>query len=86
MTMARPSYHVTTSCKGSDVAGEMAAAMVSGYLVFKDICGGTRFYGFTIMFCFKDKSMLLLYDFTKFISLLFYICLYIFILFPFLII
>jgi len=40
MNMARPAYKVNTGCHGSDVAGDTAAAMASGYLVFKDICGG----------------------------------------------
>ncbi|XP_064604141.1 endoglucanase 4-like [Liolophura sinensis] len=36
MTMARPSYKISTSKPGSDVAGETAAAMAAGYLVFKN--------------------------------------------------
>jgi len=40
MNMARPAYKVNAGCHGSDVAGDTAAAMASGYLVFKDICGG----------------------------------------------
>ena len=37
MTMARPAYKITESRPGSDVAGETAAAMAAGYLVFKSI-------------------------------------------------
>jgi hypothetical protein len=40
MHMGRPAYKVTTSCHGSDVAGDTAAAMAAGYMVFKDMCGG----------------------------------------------
>jgi endoglucanase len=36
MPMARPSYKVDTSCPGSDLAGEYAAAMASASMVFKD--------------------------------------------------
>ncbi|XP_069111328.1 endoglucanase E-4-like [Argopecten irradians] len=36
MTMARPAFQVNSSKPGSDVAGEYAAAMAAGYLVFKD--------------------------------------------------
>lgn len=36
MSDHRPSYKVDTSKPGSDVAGETAAAMTAGYLVFKD--------------------------------------------------
>ncbi|XP_035829206.1 endoglucanase 4 [Aplysia californica] len=36
MTMPRPSYKITASRPGSDVAMETAAAMSAGYLVFKD--------------------------------------------------
>ncbi|XP_060595558.1 endoglucanase A-like [Ruditapes philippinarum] len=43
MKMNRPVYKVTTSCPGSDVAGDTAAAMAAGYLVFKDMCADTRF-------------------------------------------
>ncbi|XP_005111868.2 endoglucanase E-4 [Aplysia californica] len=35
MTMARPSYKITASKPGSDVAMETAAAMAAGYLAFK---------------------------------------------------
>ncbi|WP_456825006.1 glycoside hydrolase family 9 protein [Cellulomonas sp. P5_E12] len=35
MTMARPSYKVSASCPGSDVAGETAAALASSSIVFK---------------------------------------------------
>ena len=35
--MARPAYKITESKPGSDVAGETAAAMAAGYLVFKSI-------------------------------------------------
>ncbi|ONI85024.1 endoglucanase [Saccharothrix sp. ALI-22-I] len=35
MQMARPSYKVDTSCPGSDLAGEYAAAMASSSMVFK---------------------------------------------------
>ncbi|ESO99300.1 hypothetical protein LOTGIDRAFT_113614 [Lottia gigantea] len=36
MKMARPSYKITPSCAGSDVAAETAAAMAAGYMVFKN--------------------------------------------------
>ncbi|MEV6710823.1 glycoside hydrolase family 9 protein [Lentzea sp. NPDC051208] len=36
MPMARPSYKVDSSCPGSDLAGEYAAAMASASMVFKD--------------------------------------------------
>ena len=36
MTMARPAFKVDSSNPGSDVAGEYAAAMAAGYLVFKE--------------------------------------------------
>lgn len=35
MTMARPAYKVTTSKPGSDVAGNTAAALAAGSIVFK---------------------------------------------------
>ena len=35
MTMRRPSYKITESHPGSDVAAETAAAMAAGNLVFK---------------------------------------------------
>lgn len=35
MTMARPSYKVSASCPGSDVAGETAAALASSAIVFR---------------------------------------------------
>lgn len=35
MTMARPAYKISASKPGSDVAGETAAALAAGYLVFK---------------------------------------------------
>ena len=35
MTMARPSYKVSASCPGSDVAGETAASLASAAIVFK---------------------------------------------------
>ena len=34
--MKRPCYKVTSGKPGSDVAGEMAAAMAAGYVLFKD--------------------------------------------------
>merc|ERR1712137_487634 len=37
MTMARPAFKITESKPGSDVAGETAAAMAAGYLVFKSV-------------------------------------------------
>ena len=37
MTMARPAYKITESRPGSDVAGETAAAMAAGYLIFKSV-------------------------------------------------
>ncbi|KAH3828330.1 hypothetical protein DPMN_130285 [Dreissena polymorpha] len=37
MTMARPAFKITESRPGSDVAGETAAAMAAGSLVFKHI-------------------------------------------------
>ncbi|KAL3861575.1 hypothetical protein ACJMK2_007601 [Sinanodonta woodiana] len=37
MTMARPSFKITESKPGSDVAGETAAAMAAGYLVFTSV-------------------------------------------------
>lgn len=40
MNMSRPAYNVTKSCSGSDVAGKTVSALASGYLVFRDICGG----------------------------------------------
>ena len=36
MTMFRPSYKVTPSRPGSDVAGNTASALAAGYLYFKD--------------------------------------------------
>ncbi len=33
----RPSFKITTDAPGSDLAGEAAAALASGYLVFKDV-------------------------------------------------
>ncbi|GAB3892327.1 hypothetical protein GCM10029964_066940 [Kibdelosporangium lantanae] len=36
MAMARPAYKITTSCPGSDLAGEAAAQLASSYLVFKE--------------------------------------------------
>lgn len=36
MPMSRPSYKVDSSCPGSDLAGEYAAAMASASMVFKD--------------------------------------------------
>ncbi|RUS47874.1 glycoside hydrolase family 9 protein [Cohnella sp. AR92] len=36
MQMSRPSYKITASCPGSDVAGETAAAMAASSIVFKD--------------------------------------------------
>src|SRR5688572_32980280 len=35
MQMARPSYRVTTSCPGSDIAGETAAAMAAASIAFR---------------------------------------------------
>ena len=35
MTMARPSYKISASCPGSDLAGETAAALASASIVFK---------------------------------------------------
>ncbi|WP_456843991.1 glycoside hydrolase family 9 protein [Cellulomonas sp. P5_C6] len=35
MTMARPSFKISASCPGSDVAGETAAALASSAIVFK---------------------------------------------------
>jgi len=35
MQMARPSYKITTSCPGSDLAGETAAAMAASSIVFR---------------------------------------------------
>jgi endoglucanase len=35
MQMARPSYRITTSCPGSDLAGETAAAMAAASLAFR---------------------------------------------------
>ncbi|XP_053378521.1 uncharacterized protein LOC123526589 [Mercenaria mercenaria] len=59
MNMGRPAYKVTTSCHGSDVAGDTAAAMAAGYLVFKDMCGDT---GFADKLLDASKS---LYTFAK---------------------
>ncbi len=36
MQMERPSYKITASCPGSDVAGETAAALAAASIVFKD--------------------------------------------------
>lgn len=36
ITYNRPAYRVTESNPGSDVVGEMAAALAAGYIVFKD--------------------------------------------------
>jgi endoglucanase len=36
MTMNRPSYRITTTAGGSDLAGETAAALAAGYLFFRD--------------------------------------------------
>ncbi|XP_064646839.1 endoglucanase E-4-like [Lineus longissimus] len=36
MTMNRPSYKIHAGAPGSDLAGETAAAMAAGYLVFRD--------------------------------------------------
>ncbi len=35
MQMARPSYRVTTTCPGSDLAGETAAAMAAASIAFR---------------------------------------------------
>ncbi|KAH3741115.1 endoglucanase E-4-like [Dreissena polymorpha] len=43
MNMGRPAYKVNTGCHGADVAGNTVAAMASGYLIFKDICGDAAF-------------------------------------------
>merc|ERR1712062_416479 len=43
MTMFRPSFAVTDSAPGSDVAGETAAAMAAAGMVFKD--AGNNEYG-----------------------------------------
>lgn len=37
MTMSRPSWSLSTSAPGSDLAGETAAAFAASYLVFRDI-------------------------------------------------
>jgi len=36
MTMDRPAYKLTTTAPGSDLAGETAAALAAGHLLFKD--------------------------------------------------
>ena len=36
ITVPRPSYKVTATSPGSDLAGETAAAMTAGHIVFKD--------------------------------------------------
>ena len=41
MTMFRPSYALTSSMPGADVAGETAAALAAGAMVFK-AAGGTH--------------------------------------------
>ena len=37
MNMARPAFKVTEQCPGSDLVGETAAALATGYLIFKDL-------------------------------------------------
>ena len=37
MTMNRHAFKVTRNCPGSDLVGETAAALATGYLIFKDI-------------------------------------------------
>nr|BBJ26605.1 GH9 cellulase [Xylophaga rikuzenica] len=49
MTMDRPAWQVNTSCPGSDVAGDMASAFASGYLVFKDLCPGETDFAKTLL-------------------------------------
>ncbi len=39
MTMYRPAFKVTPSNPGSDVAGEVAAALAAAYIFYKDIPG-----------------------------------------------
>lgn len=39
MHMNRPAYKVDAGHPGSDVAGDTAAAMAAGSIVFKTICG-----------------------------------------------
>jgi len=36
MTMARPGYRITSTAPGSDLAGETAAALAAGYLLFRE--------------------------------------------------
>nr|BAF38757.1 cellulase [Corbicula japonica] len=59
MNMNRPAFKVTTSCKGSDVAGDTVSALAAGYLVFKDVCSDTTFANNLLT---AAKS---LYTFTK---------------------
>nr|BBJ26607.1 GH9 cellulase [Xylophaga rikuzenica] len=42
LNMERPAHRLNASCPGSDVAGDMASAMASGYLVFKNICPNAK--------------------------------------------
>ena len=53
--MGRPAYKVTTSCHGSDVAGDTAAAMAAGYLAFKDMCGGKVTFEEKPVFLFRNR-------------------------------
>lgn len=43
MHMNRPAYKVDAGHPGSDVAGDTAAAMAAGSIVFKTICGNTAY-------------------------------------------
>ena len=45
--MGRPAFKVTAGRPGSDVAGDTAAALAAGSLVFKNICGSKFTFKFT---------------------------------------
>jgi hypothetical protein len=46
MTMARPAYRLTSTAPGSDLAGETAAALAAGYLVYRETDSA---YGFRLL-------------------------------------
>ncbi|XP_066945456.1 endoglucanase E-4-like [Macrobrachium rosenbergii] len=56
MTMSRPSFKITSSAPGSDLAGETAAALAAASIVFKDVDSG---YSSQCLEAAKD-----LYDFA----------------------
>ena len=42
--MWRPAYKVDYGNPGSDIASNVASAFATGYIIFKDICGGTNIF------------------------------------------